>query len=69
MSKEETQILETNHDFDAGRTAQLGLVIALIKANIVECSEPKESECEICLGQQDIIDQLLEVFSEQLEQN
>ena len=67
MSNEETQILKTNHDFDAGRTAQLGLVISLIKANIDECSE--EPECDICLGQQDIIDQLLEVFSEQLEQN
>lgn len=55
--------LKTNHDFDAGRAAQLGLVIALIKANIEECTE---TECDICIGQQDIIDQLLEEFCEQL---
>ena len=66
MSNKETQILKTNHDFDAGRSAQLGQVISLIKVNIDECSE--EPECDICIGQQDIIDQLLEVFSEQLEQ-
>lgn len=65
MNNNETT-LKTNHAFDAGRVSQLGQVIALIKANIEECSE---ANCDICLGQQDIIDQLLEVFCEQLEQN